>query len=162
MIKNAYAYTIIGNGGYNIINVGSISLNGTKTLTLQGGANDVFVFNVSNGVSFFQTSFAPIVLTNGVTANHVLFNLLNTSGNALYVTNDVTLVGTFIAPSASIALFSDTIDGGVFAGGNALTLRSGSTITADVFEIPEPSSFALVGISCLFSLGLWSRRRQRR
>lgn len=158
--------TITGNGGYNIIDVDTISLSGVggHKLTLKGGANDVFVLNVSNSASFFQTSWTPIVLNGGVTANHVLFNLLNTSAttNALYVTNDVILVGTFIAPSASIALFSDTIDGGVFAGGNALTLRSGSTITADVFEIPEPSSFALVGITCLFGLGLWSRRRQRR
>lgn len=154
--------TITGNGGYNIINVGSISINGTKKLTLQGGANDVFVLNVSDSVSFFQVNSTPIVLSGGVTANHVLFNLLNTSGaaNALTVGTNVTLVGTFIAPSASMNLMlSDNIYGGLFAGGNNLAINSG-IITADVFALPEPSSFVLVGIACLFGLGTWSRRRR--
>jgi hypothetical protein len=160
---NGYV-TITGNGGYNIISVGAISLAGVHTLTLKGGANDVFVLNVADYAAFYQdgpeAGFTPIILS-GVATNHVLFNLLNTSPttNALNVTgNNLTLFGTFIAPSASIAVASDKIYGGVFAGGNTLALNSG-TITADVFAIPEPSSFALVGISCLFSLGLWSRRR---
>jgi hypothetical protein len=159
--------TITGNGSNNIISVGTISLAGVHTLTLKGGANDVFVLNVANYAAFYQdgpeAGFAPIILS-GVATNHVLFNLLNTSPttNALNVTgNNLTLFGTFIAPSASIAIASDKIYGGVFAGGNTFTLNSG-TITANVFEIPEPSSFALVGITCLFGLGLWSRRRQRR
>jgi choice-of-anchor A domain-containing protein len=157
--------TIIGNGSNNIINVGTISLNGTggHKLTLSGGANDVFVLNISSSVSFLQTTWTPVVLSGGVTADHVLFNLLSTSptANALFVTNGVTLVGTFIAPYASMSLGSANLDGAVFAGGNNLTLN-GSTINADVFMLPEPSSFALVGISCLFGLGLCSRRRTRR
>ncbi|HUJ08428.1 MAG TPA: collagen-binding domain-containing protein [Verrucomicrobiae bacterium] len=154
--------TITGNGGYTIVNVGSISLSGVggHKLTLSGGADDIFVLNVSNSVSFLQTSWAPVVLSGGVTADHVLFNLLNASptANALFVTNGVTLVGTFIAPNASMLLGSVTLDGGVFAGGNDLALN-GSTINADIFMLPEPSSFALVVISCLLGLGLWPRRR---
>jgi hypothetical protein len=157
--------TIIGNGSNNIINVGTISLNGTggHILTLKGGANDIFVLNVANSVSFLQTTWTPVVLSGGVTADHVLFNLLSTSptANALFVTNNVTLVGTFIAPYGSMSLGSADLDGAVFAGGNNLILN-GSTINADVFVLPEPSSFALVGISCLFGLGLCSRRRTRR
>jgi hypothetical protein len=159
------ATTIIGNGGTNVIDVGTISLNGTfHTLTLQGGPNDVFVFNVSNNVAFLGTWPTLMSLSSGVATNHILFNLLNTSStaNALTVTvANVTLFGTFIAPDASMDIIGsdDTIYGGLFAGGNNLTLNSG-TITADVFEIPEPSSFALVGISCLIGLGLRSRRRR--
>jgi hypothetical protein len=159
-------YLFVGNSGTNVIDVGTISLNGNKHLTLQGGPNDYFVFNVSNYATFLQVGSTPIVLS-GVATNHVLFNLLNTSAgaNALTSTGGVTLLGTFIAPDASMDIMnlggSDTIYGGVFAGGSTLTINSG-TITADVFMLPEPSSFALVGISCLFSLGLWSRRRTRR
>jgi len=153
--------TITGNGGDNIINVGSISYDGLHSLTLTGGVNDVFVFNVANYAAFYKANSTPIVLSGGVTANHVLFNLESTSGNALSVATNITLVGTFIAPSASMSLLlSDEIYGGLFAGNN-LALNSG-TITADVFAVPEPSSFALVGITCLFGLGVWSRRRQRR
>ncbi len=157
-------------GGINVINVGTISINGNgagRKLTLSGGPNDIFVLNVSNSVSFLETNWTPVVLSGGVTEDHVLFNLLNTSGsaNALYVSNNVTLLGTFIAPDASMFIGSGlNLDGGLFAagGGSTLTLGSG-TVTADVFMLPEPSSFALVGISCLFSLaGLWGRRRTRR
>ena len=153
--------TITGNGTYNFISVPSITLTGVRTLTLIGGANDVFVFNVTN-VSFAAGAAKTGIVLNGVATNHVLFNLLNPSAaaNALSVTSpDITLFGTFIAPNASMSLASDTIFGGLFAGGNNLTLNSG-TITANVFALPEPSSFALVGIACLFGLGTWSRRRR--
>ena len=159
------ATTIIGNGGTNVIDVGSISLNGpAHTLTLQGGPNDIFIFNVSNYATFSGTAPALMALSGGVETSHILFNLLNTSGsaNALSVTvPNLTLYGTFIAPHASMAITGsdDTIYGGVFAGGNSLSLN-GSTITADVFMLPEPSTFALVGFSCLFGLALWPRRRR--
>ncbi len=161
--------TISGNSGnsdtnfINVISVGSISMNGnSRILTLQGTADDFFIINVANFVAF--TNAATIALS-GVQTDHVLFNLLNTSGllssNVLSVVGAGTLFGTFIAPDGSMDIIgSGTIDGGVFAGGNNLTINSG-TITADVFLLPEPSSFALVGISCLFGLGLWSRRRTR-
>ena len=152
-------YTFVGNGGYNVISLPRINYNSSQVLTLQGGANDVFVFNVALSAIFSGATGTPIVL-DGVATNHVLFNLRNPSASSLSLNSaaNVTLFGTFIAPSTSISLSSDTIYGGLFAGGNNLTLN-GSTITADVFAIPEPSSFALVGITCLFGLGLWSRRR---
>jgi len=157
-------YTFVGNGGYNIISLPGISLNGTRTLTLQGGANDVFVFNVgNNNVSFLQSGAMAVTLS-GVATNHVLFNLMNTSAgvNALTVSgNNETILGTFIAPYASISIGSDKVYGGVFAGGSALTLNS-STISDNIFALPEPSTFALVGVSCLLGLGLWPRRRARR
>ena len=159
------ATTIIGNGGTNVIDVGTISLNGpAHILTLQGGPNDIFVFNVLNKVAFLGTYPTLMSLSGGVATNHILFNLLNTSptANALTVTvANVTLFGTFIAPDASMDIIGsgDTIYGGVFAGGNNLALNSG-TITENVFAVPEPSSFALVGITCLFGLGVGSRRRR--
>ncbi|HUI06078.1 MAG TPA: collagen-binding domain-containing protein [Verrucomicrobiae bacterium] len=155
--------TITASGGYAIANIGTISLlgNGGHYLILSGGPDDIFVLNVSNSVSFLQTTWQPVVLSGGVTPDHVLFNLLNTAAGAtaLFVTNDVTLVGTFIAPDASMTLGSVNLNGGVFAGGDNLNLI-GSTITADVFMLPEPSSFALVGFSCLIGFGLWPRRRR--
>jgi len=158
--------TITGNGGFNVIDLPSIALS-SKNLNLIGTANDIFVFNVTN-VSFLGSggSGAAGITLSGVTPNHVLFNLLNpTAGaNALIATRTsaMTIFGTFITPDASMDIGSGvTIDGGVFAGGNNLTLN-GSTINAEVFMLPEPSSFALVGMACLFGLGLWSRRRTRR
>jgi hypothetical protein len=158
--------TITGNGGFNVIDLPSIALS-SKNLNLIGTANDIFVFNVTN-VSFLGSggSGAAGITLSGVTPNHVLFNLLNpTAGaNALIATptSAMTIFGTFITPDASMDIGSGvTIDGGVFAGGNNLTLN-GSTINAEVFMLPEPSSFALVGMACLFGLGLWSRRRTRR
>ena len=117
-------YTVVGNGGYNIISLPGIIYTGNRTLTLQGGANDVFIINVgNNNLSFSGAGATPITLS-GVATNHVLFNLLSTSAgaNALIVSQpNETLFGTFIAPYASISLAaSDKIYGGLFAGGNNL------------------------------------------
>ena len=153
--------TITGNGGYSVISLAGINYSSNRHLTLQGGANDVFVFDITGSMTIGGSALTPIILS-GVATNHVLFNFLGTSAGAdvLNVTvGSATLFGTFIAPSASMSVAADTVYGGLFADGNNLTLNS-STVIANVFSLPEPSSFALVGISCLFGLGLKLRRRR--
>src|SRR5262245_27843686 len=85
--------TVVGNGGTNVIAVGSLAYN-SKTLTISGGANDVFVFNVSGGFTFADSK---IVLAGGVTASHVIFNF-PTAGPTIKLSKSTNTVnGTFLA-----------------------------------------------------------------
>jgi hypothetical protein len=158
-------YTVVGNGGVNVISLPGINYSGPQVLTLQGGPNDIFIFNVTgqqNGDLTFTHANSTAMALNGVATNHVLFNLLdhNAGDKALNVSGDVHLIGTFLAPSASIDLAPAIIDGAVFAGGQDLTLSSGPDINGnDFFVIPEPSSWALSGLGLCW-VAVAARRRR--
>src|SRR5207249_2444454 len=77
--------TITGNGGVNVINVGSIVLV-KQVLTLKGGPNDYFILNVPGDYSLGSSQ---VVLTGGVTGNHVLWNFPGT-GTTVNIYKDVT------------------------------------------------------------------------
>jgi hypothetical protein len=144
-----------------VVNIGTVSFTGSsQILTLSGGSNAYFVVNVANQIKLTQGVVA-IALSGGLTASHVLFNLTaNNSGlNALDISGNATVNGTFVAPNANINLHAGTVNGAVLTGVD-LTLVSGSVINGQTFVIPEPSSLALVAIGCLFGLGAWSRRRR--
>lgn len=71
--------TITGNGGLNVIKVnGSIS----NTVNLSGGANDIFVLNVT-GTATLGGSSVLGNLSGGVTPNHVLYNFVGASGQTI-------------------------------------------------------------------------------
>src|SRR5262249_19005925 len=65
---------ITGNGGTNVIAAKSIQLSGSETLTLAGGPQDHFLFNVPG--RFTLTGSSAIKLTGGVAPTNVLFNVL--------------------------------------------------------------------------------------
>ena len=90
--------TVSGNGGTNVITLSSLSYN-SRTLTLSGGADDVFVFNVSGGFTFANSQIA---LSGGVTANHVVFNF-PTAGPTVKLSKSTNVVnGTFLAPQRDL------------------------------------------------------------
>jgi hypothetical protein len=90
--------TITGNGGTNIISLNSLTYH-SDTLTLQGGANDVFVFNVAGGFSFHQST---IQLAGGVTADHVLFNFPTAGPRVDFAQASSVINGTVLAPLRSV------------------------------------------------------------
>src|ERR1017187_6785291 len=96
------AITITGNGGQNVIQVnGPVNLSNGHNLTISGGPNDTFFFNISGG---FFLNGANVVL-NGVTANQVMF-FFPGSGDPIQVSNGNTN-GIFLALQRTI-----TIQGG--------------------------------------------------
>ncbi len=116
--------TISGNGGLNVINVGSVVLV-KKVLTLSGGPNDVFIFNVSGDYSLGSSQ---IKLTGGVKASNVLWNFPGT-GTTVNVYKDVTsAVGTFLVPFRDYVQDVAALTGSVIAGGN-VRIHSGATVT---------------------------------
>ena len=115
---------ITGNGGLNVINVGSIVLV-KKVLTLSGGPNDVFIINVSGDCSFGS---AQVVLAGGLKASQVLWNFPG-PGTAVNVYKDVTYVsGTFLVPFRDYVQDVAHLNGAVIGGGN-VRIHSGATVT---------------------------------
>jgi len=111
--------TINGNGGLNVIDVGSIQ---NANFTIHGSANDYFVFNVSRGI---QTN-RVMTLTGGVPASHILWNLTG-SGTVLQTSGGDVLVGTFLATKGGQFQFSELqLTGELINTGGNIQLVSGN------------------------------------
>ena len=145
--------TITGTSNLNVIDVGSGGIQNAN-FTINGSANQTFVFNVTGNI---QTNRVE-TLTGGVTANHILFNLLGSSGNIFQTSGGDQLEGTFLATRGGGFQFSNLdLDGqlimgdanGVLTpGGGNVQLVSGSKIsTFSPFTpstVPEPSTWAMM------------------
>lgn len=115
--------TINGNGGMNVIDVGSIQ---NANLTINGSANDYFVFNVSGQIQTNQV----MSLTGGVTASQILWNLTGT-GTVLQTSGGNVLVGTFMATNGGQFQFSELQLNGelINTGGNIQLVSGNHTLT---------------------------------
>jgi choice-of-anchor A domain-containing protein len=115
--------TFVGNGGLNVINVGSI--NEVKSvLTLRGTASDVFVINVAGDFDFGSSQ---MVLQGGVRPSNVVFNF-PTSGPDISIYKDITVAyGTFLAPQRKIVVDHATVTGSVI-GGPRIAIHSAATV----------------------------------
>ncbi len=124
--------TINGNGGLNVIDVGSIQ---NANLTINGSANDYFVFNVSGQIQTNQV----MTLIGGVTASHILWNLTGT-GTVLQTSGGNVLVGTFLATNGGGFQFSELQLTGelINTGGNIQLVSGNHTLTQAGFT-PPPS-----------------------
>jgi PEP-CTERM motif len=142
------ALNITGNGGLNVIDINSLS---NPDLTITGGSNDNFVFNISGN---FQTNH--VMVLNGVTPSQILFNLTGTSGNIFQTSGGDVLFGTFLATHGGNFQFSNlNLTGQLINTAGHMEIVSGSRVT-----IPEPNTFGLITIG---AIGLaWARKRWTR
>lgn len=94
------SFTITSNGSLNVVSVPSISTGTKATITISGGASDVFVINVGNSTdagSLQLGNGAAIVLAGQLTPDRVIFNLIGSS-TTVQPGNDNTFNGTILAP----------------------------------------------------------------
>jgi uncharacterized lipoprotein NlpE involved in copper resistance len=133
--------TLLGNGGSNVISVQSLNYRG-DTLTLSGGANDTFVFNVTGAFHFARST---MVLTGGVTANHVLFNF-PTAGGEIDLSRRASVIdGTFLAPQRTVRYHNaGSFNGAVIAHNVDLDTRA--NLVAALFSVPTVSAAAISGV----------------
>ena len=145
------ATTINGNGGLNVIKVtGDITLGGGN-LTLNGGANDQFVFNIYGGMNLGGSS--SVILNGGITATNVVFNFVGAGSSLMtHVGNHVQ--GIVLAPQRDITFHG--LFGEVIGGGKTLTLMSGATVTG--FNVPEVTPTSVIFGFLGFVVAFGSRR----
>ncbi len=125
-----------------VVNInGSISLN-NASLTLTGTASDVFVVNVTgNTVSFVGTG--GLMLSGGVTPNHVLYNFTGSGTIASHVGNE--FYGTLLAPGFSYNLDGSFV-GEIIGGGSSITLLSNATVNVNGV-LPNTATVSATGVS---------------
>jgi hypothetical protein len=142
--------TINGSAGQNVIDLTSVNLNSGTTLTIHGTSTETFIFNVSGSVTI-NTS---VVLSGGVTANHVIFNV--TGGNTVLGGN----------PNATILDLNNSIDvnntnvTGALLSEQGINLSSGTFTSSPFHTVPEPSSLVLGAIAATVCGGMVYRRRR--
>ncbi len=125
--------TVNGNGGLNVVHLRSVDYH-NDTLTLRGGSQDVFVIDVDRGLSLDQSR---VVLTGGVTADHVIFNLAGSGADVNVSGSRSSLNGTILAPRRSV----DVEDLGAFHGAviaRDIALGSGAALAGATFAAPTP------------------------
>lgn len=162
--SNIYtATTLDGDGGLNVIDVGNIQ---NAKLTIDGTANDYFVFNVFGGIDTDQT----MTLEGGITASHILFNLTGSSGTVLQTSDGDSLYGTFLATDGGQFSLSDLqlcgelidTDGNVQFGFGSKIGTSEGFQTTNTSATPEPATLSLMLGACLvLACGAAKARRAR-
>lgn len=154
--------TITGMSGLNVINI-----TGEKnaTLTINGPADAIFLFNVSGSIDTNR----PMILTGGVTATNILWNLVGT-GTVLHTAGGNSLFGTFLAtgPKEDFQFSALRLTGQLIDTTGHIQFVSNSAMTAAPFEgeqegpppppVPEPSAFLMLGIGLVGFAGVLRRK----
>jgi len=143
-------YTINANGQNNVISLDSFKLHGGGSLTLNGGANDYFVFNITGDYSI--SGEGTMHLTGGLTQDHILWNFVG-SGNTPNLTGHGTFYGTYLAPDRAFGITDSTLYGSIIAHGD-LKITSKALVINTPPVIPEISFSGLwigfAGLICAF------------
>jgi hypothetical protein len=96
------ATTIARTAALNVIRVNSINLT-KKTLTLVGNATDTFLINVTSPTALFVLNGVQVILSGGLTPNHVVFNFPGPGGTVHVYKQNTGLNGTLLAPSVPLS-----------------------------------------------------------
>jgi hypothetical protein len=128
------AKTITRTTTLNVINVNSINL--TKAnLTLVGNSTDTFLINVTSPTALFVLNGVDVILSGGLTPNHVIFNFPGTGGTVQVYKQTAGLNGTLLAPQRNVTIDNVTTSPWV----------TGSVIGSSVYV---HSAARVIGIHC--------------
>jgi hypothetical protein len=122
-------------GGLNIIEVPSVTLGNSSTLTLSGGPADSLVLEITGDLKIGNG--AKIVLTGGLSVNEVLIYV---NGSVASWGNSTTVGATLLAPNSAIAAGSSAkVTGAIIAGGN-VTFLENATLIFDTSLVDIPTA----------------------
>jgi hypothetical protein len=164
-INSATTFTCLTGGGCSqlVVNVGSIQ---NATITLVGDANSYFIFNITGSYATNK----DVVLSGAVDPNHILWNLLGTSGNILQTSGGAgncgqsatCLQGTFLATHGGDFQFSNLgLTGRLVNTGGNMQIVSGSAFNAPPSPVPEPTTWAMMLLG-FGAIGASMRHRRRK
>ncbi|MDR3605961.1 MAG: hypothetical protein P4M08_01115, partial [Oligoflexia bacterium] len=136
--------TINGNGSLNVIQVnGDLSLSGGKTLSLNGGANDLFLINVTGNVTLSGGS--SIAVGSTLPPANVLIRLTS-AGSSIMISGGANAAGTFLATQGSATISgAGKIEGSIFAlnsisiSGAGMTFDPAPFCPANYVAVPSPT-----------------------
>lgn len=134
------------------IKLNSINLSKDNKLTIDGGSHDYFIINVKKSIVINK---GQVILTGGVTADHVLFNVLGT-GDSVKIDNPPSskgkvtyeINGNFLAPFADqkMKVSTDKLNGALIA--YDLSTSNGQIINGMPYNAECSSSFkSITGVS---------------
>jgi hypothetical protein len=163
--RSNQSVTITGSSGVNVIDVTNISLS-NGNLTLSGNASQMFIINVSG--QFTANGAASVLLAGGLTANHVLFNLIGGGQDvSLTASSSSQFNGTILAALRNINVQHETVNGGLITQDN-IQITSGGVVNAAPYLpvgaaapspiIPESGTWALA-VLALAAVGQGALRR---
>ena len=165
-IVNASAGILDANGN-RIFNTASVNLNNASTLAINGSPSDFVVINVTDNNPAFN---GAIILTGGITSDHVLYNMFggnyttHSGGPTLTVsTNGATTTGIFLDPNGGMQINHSELNGRFWGGDTAnQQIVSGADINGPPGNaVPEPSEVvALSAMSLLVLGGVFCFRRR--
>lgn len=150
--------TITGNGGFDVIDFADLQ---NPVLTLNGGASDVFIFNVSGLLNTNQ-----VMTLNGVSPLHILWNFTGT-GTVFQTSGGDVVFGTFLATEGGKFQFSNLdLTGQLINTGGHIQDVSGSLLPhfydfSPPQPVSEPSNLAVFGSVFMGFVGLGLLRRRR-
>jgi hypothetical protein len=161
----------LDSGGNEVFTVsGGLNLNSnssTTGLTINGSSSQYVVINFAS----LSNLNGAILLTGGLTPDHVLFNYVNTDGtpvggNFNASSNHNTLSGDFLIVGSKVTWNAVTLDGRLFGGasGQDFQINSGFNLNhpTNITTVPEPASLIMGSTAAVISLGYFWRRRLAR
>ena len=128
-------------------------------VTINGTASQFVVININNGTSN-ENFQGPLLLSGGITPDHVLWNFTGTSGNLGGTTNGAAVTGIFLAPNMAFNADNITFEGRLFGGAPNADFETVSGFTLVQAGVPEPSTTALGLVTAVFGLGYARYRRK--
>jgi choice-of-anchor A domain-containing protein len=149
-------FTIVGNGGLNVISLSDLKLHSNGLLTLQGSASDIFIFNLTG--TYSQSGPTSVALSGGLLSQNVIWNFIGTGNGANIGTglNGVTY-GTFLAPFRDFSITDTILYGSVITAGH-LAIASQALVISQVPEI-SPAWFSPCFLALLCAVHCIGRRR---
>jgi hypothetical protein len=156
-LSNANGQMVNVSGGTtHQFSVGNVQTSGAG-LTINGGAGDVVVFNISGNVKFQ----GPVQLTGGITPDDVLFNMKSTGNNNVqssgnYQTNLVN--ADLIDLGGTWNVNEITITGRWFGEESGGTYQLVSNGYIEQPTVPEPGTLAMMGTGVVGLAGLLRRK----
>lgn len=143
-LTGTFAWT--GNGGTNVASLTNFDYKSGDTLTLNGGANDFFIFNITDN---WNMSSGSDITLNGVSSDHVLFNLLKTAdgggGEDIGQSGSANGKGIILALDRNVTMKGNPWIGRIFTDSDKTTHLFSSFELNKPAQVPQPAGILLLG-----------------